>query len=73
MQYYQEIINMKRSELRQLIKEEIQKVLNEKCTRKVGNDWRVISGKTGKLWPQKYKSEEKAKSALRAYHFSRGK
>lgn len=38
------------------------------CVKKVGSDWRVISNKTGKLWPAKYKSEEDAKAALSAYH-----
>lgn len=38
------------------------------CVRKVGNDWRVVSNKTGKLWPAKYGTEEKAKAALAAYH-----
>ena len=30
------------------------------CIKKVGSDWRVVSNKTGKLWP--------AKGALAAYH-----
>ncbi len=38
------------------------------CVKKVGNDWRVISNKTGKLWPAKYKSRDSAKKALAAYH-----
>lgn len=38
------------------------------CIKKVGSDWRVVSNKTGKLWPAKYKSKEKAKGALAAYH-----
>ena len=38
------------------------------CTKKVGNKWRVISNKTGKLWPAKYDTEEDAKKALGAYH-----
>ena len=36
--------------------------------KKVGDDWRVISGKTGKLWPQKYDSKEDAEEAIKAYH-----
>lgn len=36
-------------------------------------NWRIISTKTGKYWPQKYKSEESAQSALRGYHASHGK
>lgn len=38
------------------------------CTKKVGSDYRVISNKTGKLWPAKYKSKKSAKKALAAYH-----
>ena len=38
------------------------------CAKKVGNKWRVISNKTGKLWPGEYDTEETAKDALAAYH-----
>lgn len=38
------------------------------CIKKVGNDYRVISNKTGKLWPAKYKSRKAARKALAAYH-----
>lgn len=38
------------------------------CIKKVGSDYRVISNKTGKLWPAKYKSREAARKALAAYH-----
>lgn len=38
------------------------------CIKKVGNDYRVISNKTGKLWPAKYKTRKAAKGALAAYH-----
>lgn len=40
-----------------------------KCIEKdqEGN-WRIISNKTGAYWTQKYKSEDSAKAALRAYH-----
>lgn len=38
------------------------------CVKKVGNSWRVISNKTGKLWPQTYDSEQDAKDAISAYH-----
>ena len=41
------------------------------CIKKSGNDWRIISNKTGKLWPQKYKSKKTAEDALEAYHASR--
>ena len=35
--------------------------------KKVGDKWRVLSGKTGKMWKQKYDSEADAKAALRGY------
>ena len=38
------------------------------CIKKVGDKWRVISNKTGKLWPAHYDSEQDAKDALDAYH-----
>lgn len=37
------------------------------CIKRVQNKWRIISNKTGKLWPQKYESKEKAETALKAY------
>ena len=41
------------------------------CIKKSGDKWRIISNKTGKLWPQKYETKETAESALDAYHASR--
>lgn len=38
------------------------------CIKKVGSYYRVISNKTGKLWPGKYKTREDAKGALAGYH-----
>lgn len=38
------------------------------CVKKVDNKWRVISNKTGKLWPAHYDTEEDANDALAAYH-----
>jgi len=38
--------------------------------KKVGNDWRVLSGKTGKMWKAKYDSKEDAEAALRGYFAS---
>ena len=35
--------------------------------KKVGNSWRVVSGKTGKLWPQTYDSKGDAEDAIKAY------
>ena len=41
------------------------------CIAKRGDKWRIISNKTGKLWPQHYDTKEKAENALDAYHASR--
>ena len=38
------------------------------CISQRGDKWRIISNKTGKLWPQHYDTEEKAEAALDAYH-----
>lgn len=38
------------------------------CIVKRGNDYRIVSSKTGKLWPAKYETRAKATAALRAYH-----
>lgn len=38
------------------------------CIEKSGDKWRIISNKTGKMWPQHYDTEEKAENALKAYH-----
>ena len=38
--------------------------------KKVGDKWRVLSGKTGKMWKQKYDSKEDAEAALRGYFAS---
>ena len=34
--------------------------------------WRVLSGKTGKMWPQTYDSKADAEDALQAYHATKG-
>tara|TARA_R110001592_G_scaffold88496_6_gene260627 strand:+ start:405 stop:1052 length:648 start_codon:yes stop_codon:yes gene_type:complete len=41
------------------------------CITQRNDKWRIISNKTGKLWPQKYNTKKKAKNALDAYHASR--
>ena len=41
------------------------------CIKQSGGKWRIISNKTGKLWPQKYSSKKNAESALGAYHASK--
>jgi len=38
------------------------------CIRKSEDGWRVMSGKTGKYWPQTYKTKEDAEDALKRYH-----
>lgn len=38
--------------------------------KKVGDKYRVLSGKTGKMWKQKYDSKEDAEAALRGYFAS---
>lgn len=38
--------------------------------KKVGDDWRVLSGKTGKMWKQKYDSKKDAEAALKGYFAS---
>jgi len=71
-----------KTQLRQIIKEEVESVLGEDksgkgkcpdsgCIKKEGDEWRIISNKTGKLWPQTYDSEKSAEDALDAYHASR--
>ena len=42
------------------------------CIEKDGNGkWRIVSNKTGKYWPQEYKTKKTAESALDGYHASR--
>jgi len=41
------------------------------CIKQSDGKWRIISNKTGKLWPQKYKTRKSAEAALGAYHASR--
>jgi len=44
---------------------------NGSCIRKVGNKWRVVSGKTGKLWDAEYDTREDAEAGLRGYFFQK--
>jgi len=73
-----ESIKVTKSQLKLMIREAINEDKSGKgkcpdtgCIKKSGNDWRIISNKTGKLWPQKYKTRKSAESALDAYHASR--
>lgn len=55
--------------------EKIDTILDEdkikgKNVKKVDGKWRVISGKTGKLWPQTYDSKSDAEDAIKAYFAS---
>jgi len=50
------------------IKDMNEDVVKGSNIKKVGDKWRVVSGKTGKLWPQTYDSKAKAEDALQAYH-----
>ncbi|HIL98575.1 MAG TPA: hypothetical protein EYG51_22095 [Pseudomonadales bacterium] len=38
------------------------------CVTERGGSWRIISNKTGKLWPQTYDTKADAEAALGAYH-----
>lgn len=38
------------------------------CIKKGDGGWKIISNKTGKEWPQTYKTETSAQNALKAYH-----
>ena len=64
-----------RRHLRTIIKEVLEEDKSGKgkcpdtgCIKKSGDKWRIISNKTGKLWPQHYDTKEKAENALKAYH-----
>jgi hypothetical protein len=41
------------------------------CIVKRQGKWRVVSNKTGKLWPQTYDTKQSAEDALSAYHLRR--
>ena len=38
--------------------------------KKVGDKWRVLSGKTGKMWKAEYDTKEDAEAGLRGYFAS---
>ena len=38
------------------------------CIKKGDGGWKIISNKTGKEWPQTYKTKTSAENALKAYH-----
>ena len=66
-------------QLRQIIREVLEEDKSGKgkcpetgCISQRGDKWRIMSNKTGKLWPQKYETKENAENALDAYHASRG-
>ena len=66
-------------QLRQIIREVLEEDKSGKgkcpetgCISQRGGKWRIMSNKTGKLWPQKYETKENAENALDAYHASRG-
>jgi hypothetical protein len=44
-----------------------------RCIKKVGDKWKVISGKTGKPWNAEYDSKEDAEAGLKAYFANEAK
>jgi len=46
----------------------IEKAKKEGVVQKVGDSWRIVAIKKGKLWDAHYKSHESASKALSAYH-----
>ena len=71
-------MNLTQEQLKQIIREELDDMLEDKsgkgkcpdsgCITQRDGKWRIISNKTGKLWPQTYDSRKDAKNALDAYH-----
>ena len=43
-------------------------VIKGSNVKKVDGKYRVLSGKSGKMWPQKYDSKKDAEDAIKAYH-----
>jgi hypothetical protein len=56
-----------------ILAEEDDKCGEKGCIRQVGGEWKVMSGKTGKYWPNSYPSKKDAEDALKAWHASRFK
>jgi len=71
-------MTLTKDQLKKIILEELEEMLEDKsgkgkcpdsgCITQRGDKWRIISNKTGKLWPQTYDSQKDAKDALDAYH-----
>jgi hypothetical protein len=68
-------VKITKRQLRRIIREVLEEDKSGKgecpdtgCIKKSGDKWRIISNKTGKLWPQKYKTKKSAENALKAYH-----
>ena len=76
------VTEISRPEIRNIIKEELLKIMEDKsgegkcpesgCIEKDSSgEWRIISNKTGKYWPQTYDTKSDAEDGLQAYHASR--
>jgi len=68
-------VKMNRQQFTQLIERIVKIVLEDDgrcpesgCVKKIGYSWRVVSNKTGKLWPQTYDTKQDAEDAIAAYH-----
>tara|TARA_R100000908_G_scaffold27278_1_gene12465 strand:+ start:2246 stop:2935 length:690 start_codon:yes stop_codon:yes gene_type:complete len=76
MEREREMVTMGESQLINMIERLVMEATKGKCPesgciKKVGKKWRVISNKTGKLWPAHYDTEQAAKDGLEAYHAGR--
>jgi hypothetical protein len=73
MEREREMVTMGESQLISMIERLVMEATKGKCPesgciKKVGKSWRVISNKTGKLWPAHYDTEKDAQDGLEAYH-----
>ena len=57
-------------DINEIIKNMKEDVVKGSNIKKVGDDWRILSGKTGKMWKAKYDTKEDAEAALRGYFAS---